>query len=97
MIAAHAHVLAREPARAALAEDYVAGHDELAGCALEAEAFSGPRGGFVGAALGGVGGGAGLLGVVVGEGVGSCLEGVEEGESGAEGLTEGGEEEGVGC
>ncbi len=58
MVAAHAAVLAGEPVRAALAEDDVAGDDELGGGFFGAEAFAGALGGFVGAALGGVGGGA---------------------------------------
>lgn len=52
---------------APLAEDDVSRDDELGGRFFGAETFAGAGGGFVGAALGGVGGGAG----------------VEEGEGGA--------------
>ena len=45
--------------RAALAEDNIAGDDELGGPFFCAQAFAGAGGGFVGAALGSVRGGAG--------------------------------------
>ena len=48
--------------RAALAEDDGPRDDEFGGAAFGAEAIAWARGGFVGAALGGMGGGAGLLG-----------------------------------
>lgn len=84
VVPAHVAVLAGEPVRAALAEDDVAGDDELGGALFGAEAFAGALGGFVGAALGGVGGGAGVLEPVEG-GVGGRWE--EEGEREGEGET----------
>lgn len=48
--------------RAALSEDDGSRDDEFGGAAFGAEAFSRAGGGFVGAALGGVGGWAGLCG-----------------------------------
>lgn len=60
VVAPHAAVLAGEPVRAALAEDDVARDDELGGALFGSEAFAGAVGGFVGAALGGVRGGAGV-------------------------------------
>lgn len=57
----HVAVLAGEPVRAALAEDDVAGNDELGGSLFGAESFARAGGGFVRAALRGVRGGAGMV------------------------------------
>ena len=56
MIASHADVFTGIPFRAALAEDDVAGDDELLGGFFAAETFAGALFGAVGAALFGVGG-----------------------------------------
>lgn len=61
MVPAHTAVVAGEPVGAPLAEDDVAGDDELGGSFLRAEAFAGAGGGFVGTALRGMGGGAGMV------------------------------------
>lgn len=86
VVAAHAAVVAREPVRAPLAEDDVAGDHVLLAGLLGAQPFAGAVFGAVGAALGGVRGGTGLrVGWRCDGGAGWDGEEGQEGEGGGEG------------
>ena len=64
VVPAHAAILAGEPMRAALPENYVSRNDKFGIGLFGPEAFAGPRGGFVGTALGGMRGWPCVTGVV---------------------------------